>query len=85
MTYIVNPLPNINSDPPNHNLWLVTLRCDLVEFSDDLFTKSVIDCWFESIRSADEHYIYSGWIMREQTFTALCLQWPALTVVRREK
>lgn len=85
MTYIVNPLPNINSDPPEHNLWIVTLKHDPDEHDNIIFTRSVIDCWFESISSADECYLYSGWIMREQTFTALCLQWPPSTVAWREK
>lgn len=81
MIYIVNPLPNINSDPPDHNLWIVTLKHDSDEY-DNLFTRSVIDCWFESIRSADEHYIYSGWIMREQTFTVMCLKWTPSKIIR---
>ena len=75
MTYTVRPFTK-------PDLIHVSFHYDrLDEFDGDCFTVDVDD-WFDQIRGADEHYIYSGWVMREQTFTVMCLKWTPSKIIR---
>ena len=75
MTYTVRPFTK-------PDLIQVSFHYDsLDEFDGDCFTVDV-DHWFDQIRGADERYMYSGWVMREQTFTAMCLKWTPSKIIR---
>lgn len=80
MTFIVTYLGY--SGTSDHALWMVWHRYNSLSGSDRRAHLD-IDCWFDFIRSTDEIFIRSGWIMREQTLTALCLQWPHSNLIRR--
>lgn len=58
----------------------VTFQYDNIDEPDGFMVD--VDNWFDQIRSADENYIYSGWVMSEQTFTAMCLKWTPSKIIR---